>query len=118
MKRTFSILVVAVMLLSMVACGGSGEDDANLGTYKCTKIEAMGMELSPENHLGGSVTLELSKSGKGKMSGLGNEGNITWKLDGENLEITDGDIAFNGTLKDGVIILENVEMMTMTFEKQ
>ena len=118
MKKTFSILLVAVMLLSMVACGGSGEDDANLGMYKCTKIEAMGMELSPESHLGESVTLELSKGGKGTMSGLGTVGNLTWKLDGENLEISDGDAVLTGTLKDGVIVLDDIETMVMTFEKQ
>ena len=118
MKKGFSVFLVAVMLLSMVACGGDGKEDANIGTYKCTKIEAMGMELSPEEHLGESIVLELSDGGKGTMSGVGTSGNITWKLDGENLEINDGDVAFTGTLKDDVIILDDVETMTMTFEKQ
>lgn len=111
MKRTLSILLVAVLLLGVLtACGSKA--DPNLGVYKLESLSGMTVEEFAEL-LGEDVeatkdfmTVELKADGKATFTTEGEANEVTWKLDGDKLSLTaDGD-TLEGTLKDGKITLD------------
>ena len=117
MKKIIALLLVGMMLFSLVACGGGSKDDPNLGLYTCTAVEAMGMSISPADFSDGEITIDLKSGGKAVFDFEGESANVKWKLDGEAFELSDSEVTMTGTLKDGVLILDDFMGMTMVFEK-
>lgn len=112
MKKLLALLLAIVMVMSLVACGGGKEEDAEddvTGLYICTEVEIEGERvdinlIDDENE----YSLELKKKGKGVITLENDEFTCTWELDGEELHIVTDDesIDATGTLKDGVIEIE------------
>ena len=119
MKRVFVLLLTFSMLLSLVACGGKEENDPNAGIYLCTTAEMMGMEMPIEDIYEGENTLELKSGGKGTITLESDPYKIKWTLDGTELTISiDGEDSV-GTLKNGVIKIDFMNMgLVMTFVKE
>lgn len=114
MKRIFALFLAVVMLLSLTACGG--EPDPNAGKYLGVRGEMNGVILTMEELYPGESYLELKDGGKGKLVLEGDAFNITWKLDGENFTMDIEGDACDGTLKDGVVIFDFMNMgMLLTF---
>lgn len=119
MKRVLTIVLAAVLLLSLLA--GCGKADSALGIYKLSG--AMGYSLEEFAEMTGATVetaqelfvIELKKKGVMEVSLDGETETGTWKLDGETLTLEDDGETITGTLKDGVItIVMDGESMTLT----
>ena len=117
MKRILAILLTLAMLLSLAACGGG--DDPNAGVYTGTKAEMMGMEMSMDEIYAGENSLQLKSGGKGTITLEGDSFGLKWALDGESLTLTIDGVDCTGTLKNGVIKIDFMNMgVLLTFEKE
>ncbi len=103
MKKLFTLLVTAVMLLSLTACGKTKGTDVT-GKYNCIAVASDGKNFTaPESE---NVYVELKKGGKGELfEELSFE--LTWELDGEEFsgsyKVFGMDAPITGTLKDSVL---------------
>ena len=121
MKRTLSIAVALLMVLSvflLAGCGGSGGSSADLsdskyvGTWKATTM-ALKDETEP---LEGEWILTLNADGTGQFVSEEETSNITWELTSDGFK-TKGDTKL--TFKDdGDNIKSKVIGVDLIFEKQ
>jgi len=121
MKKILAFLLVIVMLLSATACGGAKDksNDDLLGIYTGTTVDVMGTDTPIEEIYGEDNSIELQKNGKAVFTLGGEPIKCDWELDGEELTITVTGVKSFGTLKNGKIVLDFMEMgMDMTFEKE
>ena len=119
MKRMLAILLTLAMLLSLAACGGSVEEDPNAGKYLGTTAKAFGMVMPMSDIYEGETWLELKSGGKGTIMLDGDDFPMKWTLEGNTFTLTiDGEDSV-GTLEDGVIVLDLMDMgVEMTFLKE
>lgn len=110
-KKLLALLLAAIMLLSLAACGKDETADVT-GKYNCIAIAEDGVNFTaPENN---DQYVGLKKGGKGEIyTDLAFE--LTRKLDGENFsgsyQIFGIDAPITGTLKDGVLEIHDDEMV-------
>ena len=110
-KKLLALLLAAIMLLSLAACGKDETADIT-GKYNCIAIAEDGVNFTaPENN---DQYVGLKKGGKGGIyTDLAFE--LTWKLDGENFsgsyQIFGIDVPITGTLKDVVLEIHDDEMV-------
>ena len=110
-KKLLALLLAALMLLSLAACGKDEAADVT-GKYLCIAIAEDGVNFTaPETD---EQYVELKKGGKGEIyTDLAFE--LTWTLDGENFsgsyKIFGIDAPITGTLKDGVLEIHDDEMV-------
>ena len=117
MKKTLSVLLILVMLLSLVACGSS-EPDPNAGIYYGTYGTYSGFSMAADKLFEGGCSLELKNGGKGEITLGADSFNIKWSLDGEAITVSIQGEESVGTLKDGIIQIEFLGMgLELTFEK-
>ena len=120
MKKTItSVLLIAVMLFgvfALTACGGG--EDPMVGTWKATKIEYMGIEMTPEE-ADMEFILEFKSDGTVDATTNGEaDGSATWEAgDGGTFTITEGDEVMDGTI-DGTTMTLNMYGINITLEKQ
>lgn len=126
MKKLLSLALALVMLLSMAACGGgsgsgngTSSGDPTLGKYIGYTIEVYG-EIAPMSDAYSTDNyIELSAGGKGSFVLDGQTTAITWTLTGNDINIDVEGYGSPGTLKDGVLIIDFMEMgMYYTFVKE
>lgn len=119
MKRIFAIVLTVAMVLALTACGGGGEEDPTLGKYMGIQCEMGGIALSMEELYPGESYLELKNNGKAKLVLGDDQASGTWKLDGEEFELTVGGEKCPGTLKDGVVVIDFAGSgIYLTFRKE
>ena len=120
MKKIIALLLAMAMLLSLAACGsGSKEQDPNLGKYMGVKGEMEGFSMSMEELFPGETYLELKSGGKVDLVLEGEKATGTWKLDGENFQMTMEGEQCIGTLKNGTIVFEYADSgLSLTFQKE
>ena len=76
------------------------------------------MTLTAEDiYENGDFILELKSGGECIIHVEGGTETCSWALDGETFTLTEDEETFEGTLKDGVIVL-NMMGMEVTLEKQ
>ena len=118
MKKIIAILLAIAMLLSLAACGG-GEPDPNAGKYQGISAKALGMTMEMSEVYPGETWVELQSGGKGTVMLDGDEFPMKWTLDGEAITITIEDVDSVGTLADGIITVELMDMgVEMTFLRE
>ena len=107
------VAVVAVLILLVAIFGGGGDkNDPNLGLYNGVSSTYEGMELGAEGEW-----IELKSGGKATLMLMGDEYSAKWKLDGENLTVTQAGDDYYGTLKNGVLVLD-LSGVVYTYEKE
>ena len=108
--RVFNVmLAMAMMIFLLVGCGK--EDDSNnpnLGLYTAFTGSMSGIEIEIADVYAGGFTIELKANGKAQLDIDGTTGKGKWTLEGNKFTISGGGFEGEGTLKDGVMILENV----------
>lgn len=93
--------VVAVLVLLLALFGGGDQNDPNLGLYNGVSSTYEGMELGAAGEW-----IELKAGGKATLMLMGDKYSIKWKLDGDNLTVTQAGDVYYGTLNNGVLVLD------------
>ena len=116
MKKLIALLLIFPMLLSLAACGG--EEDPNAGKYIGVSAAVGGFSMPMSEIYEGEVWVELKSGGRGTIMLDGDDFSMKWALEGEELTITIQGVDSVGTLRDGVITMDLMDMgCVMTFEK-
>ncbi len=112
------VLFCFVLTMSLVGCGEAGEPDPNAGVYNATAVEMMGMSFTAEDIFEEGFSIELLSGGKAKLAMDGDSDTANWTLDGDRIEISDGETTLAGTLANGVMIIDDFagESMTITLK--
>jgi hypothetical protein len=110
------LILLAIMMAALTGCGSDiGADNPNLGVYKAKSAEMSGFKVSVEEVFEDGFIIELKKKGKAHLEADGEDGgNIKWTLDGDKFHAEGGGAVLDGTLSDGVMVLENVMDSGMT----
>ena len=117
MKKIIAILLALAMVLSLAACGEK-EEDPNAGIYIGTYGTYSGFSMPVEDLFEGGCSLELMTGGKGVITLGADDYKVKWSLDGEALTVSLQGQESVGTLKDGIIEIEFLDMgLSLTFEK-
>ena len=116
MKKTLVIFLAIVLTLSLCSCGGGKVDpsDPNQGLWTAVTGEMMGLEMEVEEFFGQGFTIELQSDGKCALNVDGEKANGKWTLTGSSFTVEGGGLDAKGTLKDGVLTLEDVLGMGLT----
>lgn len=113
------------MTLTLEKASGKGGDknalsDPNVGVWKVEYAEMWGFETDIKDVFEKGFTIELLDKGKCKLNIDGTEGNGKWALENGVLTIKGGGLDTSGTLKDGLLTLEDVlgTGLKLTFRKE
>ncbi len=126
-KRPFIIggAVLAIILLIVLiarGCGGgsASPDDPNLGLYNAATAEMFGMEMDVSSVWEDGVSIELKAKDKCVFEIDGKKYNIKWTLDGTNINVKGKGLDCDGTLEQGVLVLNDVmdSGIKLTFVKE
>ena len=112
MKRLTALLLAAVLMLALAACGKSGSDkDPVIGTWKAVSAEYNGEAMEvPE------ITNEVKEDGSFIYSYSGNNFNGTWKNENGEYTFTVNNMPVNGKIEGGQLVMyEGTEIIR--FEK-
>ena len=125
MKKTVSLALALVLVLSLTACGGKDggkSADPNLGKYLGTEFSSDGSNwYSLTDILEDESYIELKDGGKGVFCLGGDATDVKWTLENGTLKMTKDSLESNGTLKDGLITLTDIwgnDEVTITFQKE
>jgi len=110
MKKALAILLALTLLLGLAACGGGGASNPAVGTWIGLYTKFVGDDDSARD-TSSPFTLELKSNGKGTHHRDDLDINVEWKLDGENVSMTETfmglKLEYTGTLQDGELHLFN-----------
>ena len=122
MKKTISLLLTAMLLFSLTACGGAkiDPDDPNQGLWKATTGEMFGIAANVEEFFGEGFTMELQSNGKCSLNVDGRKARGRWTLSNGAFTVKGGGLDCEGRLENGEITVEDVLGMglTLVFEKE
>ncbi len=117
MKRVFSLIMTALLLLSVFGCtGGDAADlnDPNLGKYEAISIRSGDFTMDAAEAFEEGFWIELQPNGKCKLFADGASASGKWTLDGTAFTVEGGGLDCTGTLENGVIDLAYDEEMRIT----
>ena len=119
MKKFVAFLLAFAMVLSLTACGGTAEEDPNAGKYHGVSATVMGFTLPMSEVYENETWVELKSGGKGTIMLDGDDFSMKWTLEGETFTLTVEGEDSVGTLADGVITVDLMNMgCVMTFQKE
>jgi len=122
-KSLASVLVLAVALLGLVACGGGGGGEAKLtGTYALTAIKSGGVDVPAEEFGVTEFTITFEEDAKFTSLGDGEEITGTYTIAGNKVTMTpaEGDV-LEATIDGDVITVsedESGQDIEITLTKQ
>ena len=108
------VAVVVIGIILALVLGGKGgkdkatSDDPNVGVWNVVAAEMWGMEMDIRDVFANGFTVELLEKGKCKLNIDGTKGNGTWTLKDGVITIKGGGLDVSGTLKNGLLVLEDV----------
>ncbi len=108
MKKAVSLLLLLCLLLALSACGGAEEPDPNAGLYEAQTAELSGITISISEVFEDGFSLLLKGGGKAVFHYEGKDYNLKWSLSGSAFHAEGGGAELDGTLSNGVLVLENV----------
>lgn len=119
--------VVLIILAALLALGliifaatklmpsrGPDVDESVLGLYSATKAQMYGIQVDVSTIWEDGFDIELKKNGKCSVNVDGTKGNANWTLDGSDFTLKARGLELNGTLRDGVIRIDNAMDMGVT----
>lgn len=115
MKKFFAILLASIMVMSLVACGGTKTK------YNATSMSFYGYEMSWEEVGGGECYMELSTDGSFTFVFDGETSSGTYTQNGENISYIVNGNETSGTLSGTKLTFDYTEEdsdlgeMTVTF---
>ena len=122
MKKIIALLLAFILCSVMLTgCGGPDDpDDPNLGVWKATRGEMLGISIDVDRYFGAGFIIELNAKGKCALNIDGKEYGGKWTLsEGGEFTVKGGGIDCKGRLDNGVLTLENVlSGITLTLEKE
>lgn len=137
MKRVISALVMCIMMVAAVGCGGGGSKSEVVGSWKIKSVEIAGMsvDISQMDEASGmgaemdavkNMELKFNDGGKGEavaegIIGSGDDASFTWKEDGDKITMTsagqDLPLTYDKDAKT-LTLEEPTSGMKMVFEKK
>ena len=108
MKKWIALALALVLVLCLAACGESAEPDPNAGLYEAESAQMYGLSIQISDVFEDGFSLELKNGGKAVFHYEGKDYNLKWTLDGDVFHAEGGGAALDGTLSEGVMLLENV----------
>ena len=113
MKKLCVLFLSLCLLLGLAACGSTAPDNPNCGFYEGKYGEMSGYQIEIHDMYAKGFTVELSGGGKGTIVVDGTQAGLKWTLNGTSLHIegtglAGRDLVLDGTVADGVMVLENV----------
>lgn len=117
MRKWIIVLMSLALAFGLTSCGKQQETDKHAGKYILTdeKFSDGSGEISQE------WTLILEKDGKGKSNRSNLDIDVEWSVEGDKLKLTEhflGKIEWEGTIKDGVIYLNDSTIRVYVFTKE
>ena len=79
------------------------------GVYEATTGEMSGIKIDVSDVFDGGFTIELKAGGKATVTSGEDSGDFKWALEEGKFHGEGGGATLDGTLKDGVLVLEDVE---------
>ena len=112
MKKAWSIAVILSLCLCLCACGGSETEanDPTLGVYNGVACEAFGIYGDIREIYEGECFVELKKNGKCTVTIEGESLSGKYTLEGETINLSLRGTDSPGTLEDGVLCVDFMEM--------
>lgn len=127
MRKLFALVLSAVMLISITACGNSSADpnDPIIGEWEMTAMNAGGVTMTMEEIavLGVDMSIEIDMKADGKLDATVAQGGQTetsdgkWEANGDNYSVTLDGETVDATLTDGKLSME-IEGSEAIFEKK
>lgn len=109
------MLFLAMIMVFLAGCGDDGPDDPNVGKYVAKSAEMSGFKIGIEEVYEDGFIIELQNKGKAHLEADGEDGGtIKWTLEGNKFHAEGGGAVLDGTLSDGVMVLEDVMGSGMT----
>ena len=109
MKKILLILLALSLALGLGACGGdSAAYEPNAGNYEAVSAEMRGITVDVNDVLGEGFSLELKAGSKAVFHYEGKSYQMKWSLDDETFHAEGGGATLDGTLQNGVMVLQNV----------
>ena len=107
MKKILSLMLAAMLLLTLEGCSSGGdENDPNLGVYTAKTAEYRGLTVEVNQFFEQGFSIELKSGGKCKLTADGESASGKWTLEGTKFHVNGGGIDCDGTLENGVIRLD------------
>ena len=115
MKRLLSALLCILMLFAF-GCSTRNEtfDDPNLGVYKATTMEYLGVTIDAAELFEEGFSVELKPNGKCVLKADGESSSGKWSLSGNQFTLQGGGLDCTGTLENGQIHLQYDEDVVIT----
>ena len=114
MKKLLAILLTLAVLLSLASCSGG---DPNAGKYLGLRKNYSSNGETPYVYKT-NTWMELKSGGKGSAAISGVFVKLTWLVEGDTITVTIGGIENIGTLEDGLITINLLDMGEMLFLKE
>ncbi len=108
MKKLLCLLLTLALLFSLAACGGSAEPDPNAGLYEGESAKYAGISVSVSDVFEDGFSIELKNGGKAVFRYEGKDYDLKWTLDGTTFHAEGGGAELDGTLSNGVMVLQDV----------
>ena len=116
MKKVLAILLTLAVLLSLAACGGKADPVA--GKYQGIRANPYSKNNETPFVYRDNTWLELKSGGKGSATLYGIFVKLTWAVEGETITVTIGGRESVGTLEDGLITINLLDMGEEQFIKE
>ncbi|MBR0173433.1 MAG: hypothetical protein IJQ21_11670 [Lachnospiraceae bacterium] len=107
-RRMCAGLLVLFMSAALAACSAKAEPDENSGLYEAVSAKTRGIEVGLDDVFDEPMSIELKDGGKAVFSYEGKDYNMKWSRTGHTFEASGGGAELSGTLRDGVMEIEDV----------
>ncbi len=134
MKKILVLLLIALLILPLVSCGGGKEAspaasnepapqtaaDPNLGKWLAHSVNMFEIDSNAADIWEKGFTIELLDGGKAALNVDGQKLEGTWKMEGDALSVSTANVTMPGSFEGNLMHLENVldAGMNMVFYKE